>query len=229
MKKCADAPIAIGALVLFAGWLFIGLPMIYAPEGAASRPLGEFLGVKYGEWLLFAATMGLWWATWRLVKSAEKTAERQLRAYVGLERGTVANLTGSGAVVATLAFKNAGQTPAYKLYTWGGMSVRPYPGPSSNLIPKHDPALIRETLILPSATFFRTEKGDIPENVKADIVAGRATLFVYGQIHYEDAFRRTRFVYFRYFCGGGHPNSITHESGVAVGWLVPHQAGNDAD
>jgi hypothetical protein len=40
------------------------------------------LGVKYGEWLLLAATVPLVWATWQLVKSVEKTAERQLRAYV---------------------------------------------------------------------------------------------------------------------------------------------------
>jgi hypothetical protein len=83
MPKTSDGKIALVALIALAGWLLIGLPFLYLPS--EKHVHGEILGVKYGEWLLFAATMGLWWATWRLVKSAEKTAERQLGAYIGIE------------------------------------------------------------------------------------------------------------------------------------------------
>jgi hypothetical protein len=83
MPKDSDAKIALVALIAFAVWLFVGLPLLYLPS--QDHVHGEILGVKYGEWLLFLATMALFWATWRLVTGAEKTAERQLRAYVFLD------------------------------------------------------------------------------------------------------------------------------------------------
>jgi hypothetical protein len=80
MGKTVDEKIALVALIAFAVWLFVVLPLLYLPSQVHVH--GEILEVKYGEWLLFLATMALFWATWRLVKGAEKTAERQLRAYV---------------------------------------------------------------------------------------------------------------------------------------------------
>jgi hypothetical protein len=225
MPKSTEGAFALGGLALLAAWLLVGLPLLYLPSETHAH--GEILGVKYGEWLLFAATMGLWWATWRLVKSAEQTAQRQLRAYIGLEKGTVSNLGGTEKVDATMAFRNAGQTPAYKLHTWGGMSVRPYPGIVEIQSPKRDPARVRESLVVPNASFFRTETGEIPQDIKADIVAGRATLFVYGEVHYEDAFKRKRLYTYRLFCGGGHPHSITQKDGKIIGRLAPHETGND--
>jgi hypothetical protein len=87
MPKMSEGKIAIGALIALAAWLLIGLPLLYLPSEGHVH--GEILDVKYGEWLLFAATMGLWWATWRLVKGADETSERQLRAYVSVEAGAM--------------------------------------------------------------------------------------------------------------------------------------------
>jgi uncharacterized membrane protein len=65
-KPSDDRIIAIVALVALAAWLLIGLPILYLPtEGHVH---GEILGVKYGEWLLFLATVVLAWTTWLLVK-----------------------------------------------------------------------------------------------------------------------------------------------------------------
>ena len=115
MPKISDCRIALFALIAFAAWLFIGLPLLYLPS--QDRVHGEILGVKYGEWLLFLATMGLWWATWRLVRSSEKTAERQLRAYIvvsakGIDiRGPENEVS----VSVQIGVKNTGQTPAHAL------------------------------------------------------------------------------------------------------------------
>jgi hypothetical protein len=115
MFKTSDSKIALVALIALAAWLLIGLPLLYLPiEGHVH---GEILGVKYGEWLLFAATMGLWWATWRLVRSAENTAERQLRAYIVAEPQGV-NIHGPENAVSVsfqIIVKNTGQTPAHDL------------------------------------------------------------------------------------------------------------------
>jgi hypothetical protein len=225
--KISEGRVAIGGLILLAGWLLVGLPLLYLPVDSTAWV--EPLGVKRGEWLLFFATLGLWYATWKLVKGADQTAERQLRAYIGIEKGSVTNLDGEGAVEATLSFLNAGKTPAYKLHSWGGMSVRAYPGPVEIPPPARDPSLTRESLVLPHGCFFRTESGDIPSHIKADIIAGRATLFVYGEVHYLDAFDRKRHFYYRQFCGGGHPNLIMVKEGRTIGRLAPHETGNDAN
>jgi hypothetical protein len=42
----------------------------------------SILGIKPGEWLIGIVTWMLWYATGRLVTGADRTAERQLRAYV---------------------------------------------------------------------------------------------------------------------------------------------------
>jgi hypothetical protein len=122
--------------------------------------------------------------------------------------------------------------PARKLYTFGGMSIRPYPGPVDLPPPERDASTIRRQDILPNASFFRTEKdhdGRISAEIKADILAGRATLFVYGEIHFIDIFNKDRWIYYRSFCGGGFPNSINRRNGKTVGRLTPHEDGNDSN
>jgi hypothetical protein len=47
------------------------------------------LGIKPGEWLLSIITLMLWGATVGLVRGADKTAEKQLRAYVSVESGVM--------------------------------------------------------------------------------------------------------------------------------------------
>jgi len=64
--------------------------------------------------LLFLATAALWWSTRRLVKSAKRSAERQLRAYVTLEGGHIQIINNGAAVEVGVTFKNSGQTPGYQ-------------------------------------------------------------------------------------------------------------------
>jgi hypothetical protein len=113
MLKSLQAFLALIGLALFAFWLYVALPLLYAPDYD-----NEVLGVKYGEWLMFAATVllcvatiGLWWATSTLVKGAEKTAEQQLRAYVMLDRASLKSGEDHRYYI-DLAFKNWGNTPA---------------------------------------------------------------------------------------------------------------------
>jgi hypothetical protein len=62
--------------------------------------------------LLFVATFFLWIATRSLVRGADKTAERQLRAYVFIE-DCIFNEHPAGGWHIHLMVKNSGQTPAY--------------------------------------------------------------------------------------------------------------------
>jgi hypothetical protein len=78
--------------------------------------------------LLFAATLALWWSTRRLVKSGENTAKRQLRAYiVATIKGCDVPETSDGIFTFHLAIKNTGQTPAHELKVISRTDIFDYP------------------------------------------------------------------------------------------------------
>jgi hypothetical protein len=211
MPKTTDCNIALIALIAFAAWFFIALPLIYLPS--QEHVYGEIIGVKYGEWLLFAATMRLWWATWRLVRSAETTAERQLRAYVFAD--TVSIWDGTtldkprpdrenfpGIV---LTWKNTGQTPAGNVISWAQIAVI-------------DPANENTLVVPPLQKLFANHLGAGVTNNKslwfdraltpseiADIRVGAKGIYVYGRIEYVDIFKRSRFSNFRTVYTGVYP------------------------
>jgi hypothetical protein len=81
--------------------------------------------------LLFWATLALWLSTRRLVKGAEATAKRQLRAYVVTKIKDVV-LPGSAVehvFAIRMDIKNAGQTPAYDLRIISRTKFVDYPFP----------------------------------------------------------------------------------------------------
>jgi hypothetical protein len=49
MPKISDCTIALIALIGFAVWLFVCLPLLYLPSH--NQVQGEILGVRYGEWV----------------------------------------------------------------------------------------------------------------------------------------------------------------------------------
>jgi hypothetical protein len=133
MPKASDCRIALVALIAFAAWLFIGLPLLYLP--GESHVHGEILGVKYGEWLLFLATVGLWWATWRLVIGADRTAERQLRAYVSVEPTIVYNFGTAALIMIGVDVQNHGETPAGIIFHDFETALLPNPLPGNFVFP----------------------------------------------------------------------------------------------
>jgi hypothetical protein len=69
----------------------------------------SILGIKPGEWLLSIVTLMLWGATVGLVRSAERTAERQLRAYFDLKSASVLDFVENGQPAVMLGFENVGE------------------------------------------------------------------------------------------------------------------------
>jgi hypothetical protein len=131
LPKISDCRIALFALIAFAAWLFVGLPLLYLPS--QDHVHGEILGVKYGEWLLFLATMGLWWATVRLavegtsasekaIAETRRIGEAQIRAYVDISSSEIffipLGVLGSYAhPMVRITATNTGQSPA-KNFIW---------------------------------------------------------------------------------------------------------------
>lgn len=90
--------------------------------------------------LLVLATFALWWQTRNLVKSAERTAGRQLRAYIGvakmqlvfreveqnpgIKKGEPGWIWGDALL---FAYKNYGLTPAFQVYIHVNWQSIPFP------------------------------------------------------------------------------------------------------
>jgi hypothetical protein len=131
------------------------------------------------------------------VKGAEDTAERQLRAYVGVTSGnvTLELADHSPRLRAMLKMQNAGQTPAYKLGGLGGIKTGVV---FEDAWLQQTTPFAQNSMLIPNAEFayrlFLTEF-----TAPTD---GFDHTFVFGRIEYVDAFGKPRWTDFRFTVGG---------------------------
>jgi hypothetical protein len=174
---------------------------------------------------LAAGTFGLWFATRRLVRSAEKTAERQLRAYVLVDEGSIV-LSQIGFWDIQISFHNFGQTPAYQHSTWIGGEVLPF---SHTGFPQPTQVAQRkgESIVGPTARFhIKTDPIKLVGEEYAEIVSGTKAFFVWGGCDYTDAFEVRRFFIFRMRM---HGLPSASPQGARSWALKPHPIGNEAN
>jgi hypothetical protein len=181
------------------------------------------LGVKPGEWMLSIVTLMLWGATLGLVRGADKNAERQLRAYVSTVQGRVTRFTLDEPVQILVTIKNSGQTPAYEFQHFMAVAMTDNP-PKERMPPikwdkPHVSAMGPGQIV--------TVGGGFPDYVlserdKADIEAGRAAIWAYGEIRYKDAFGVSRSTHFKYCFEGKVVTEIS-------GHMYSAADGNKAD
>ena len=138
---------------------------------------------------LVGATSFLWRATRRLVIGADKTAERQLRAYVFPRKPEIIGLF-SDKPRMTCRIRNFGQTPAYDLNIaatifLGVEPLREVPVPDRFNYPP-------DFALGPSGecVIFR-EAGELNAHQVADIRSGRMAIYFRGIVTYKDAFDGT--------------------------------------
>jgi hypothetical protein len=149
--------------------------------------------------LLAVSTLGLWLATRKLVSSAEKTAERQLRAYMTVKHGNILHekhadgwLLGWHPQVV-----NVGQTPAYDVRVCAMTDIRPDPLPAgTDLIGELEPGPgSRSTVgsgqaVWPalrlSGYISDSELGDLKSQWKA------RSFYIWGTVVYLDVFKKER-------------------------------------
>lgn len=168
-----------------------------------TKVVGIFTGA------LFAATLALCVVSffqWRelhktdetlrdTLKASKESSERQLRAYVFIEK---ADLTLQDRTVSVVLYgKNSGQTPAYKLTSALILTIGPAgevftPPANPNVDGPPLPAVVG-----PGGTFEPRHRMElVPENVP-HFQSGRAVIYAWGQIDYRDAFDQSRYVKFR--------------------------------
>ena len=129
------------------------------------------------------------------------TEIRQLRAYISVVPMITKPETGK-TPVANVIIKNYGQTPAYKFTQVVGIGL----GISFDTLrpPDNYPRLSKATLT-PTDTLGIQTSGAWAFSDKeiSELNSGTKTIWVHGEINYEDTFGIKRFKKYRYFIGGG--------------------------
>jgi hypothetical protein len=174
--------------------------------------------------LLAVATAGLWKATRDLVRGSEKTAERQLRAYVTAEACNIRDAYSNTAVGVSVVIHNFGQTPAYRIarsFDTKIVNATESSPPHLPMRPERDQQT--EGSIGPGAIVLANAGLEpfTPEQ-RAGLGAGSMFLFVYGEIRYTDAFGKPRWTRFRYVYGGKYGTG--EEGSMAIA-----EEGNECD
>jgi hypothetical protein len=173
--------------------------------------------VALGTLGLVAFTATLWWATRKLVKGADETASRQLRAYVGIDRMELdtrnlanahykphepkAGTRSPDAIIATI--RNFGTTPANSVHVWinwGGMPFAErlptdFPYPNYDSVTVGGPTGLRPTWTRPALFPNQvTEQPAFVNDLSGFIGAARGalTMYVWGTISYIDMFKEHR-------------------------------------
>jgi hypothetical protein len=165
-------------------------------------------------------TWRLWRATGELVRGADETAKRQLRAYVSIDSDNVLDANGKAMPGKFgLVMRNCGQTPAHKITHWTFVGVRPFPlkeplpGPPIN-------RLSILSVLHPGLT--RWIIADVPklsDEQRAAILGGTEAIYLWGEVSYLDAFDERRSTTFCFFIN----DDVLEKSRVAH-----YQTGNDA-
>jgi hypothetical protein len=145
-----------------------------------------------GTIILGAATICLAVKTDALVKSAERTAQKQLRAYV-LPFGAIEMEDARiGSVIsANITLKNTGQTPAHKTRVWGGAIYVPHPVPADfhDLPPTDD--VLKPNFVLGPGGEHRAVCGTaapLSREQLQGLKSGTHIILLVGGAIYEDAF-----------------------------------------
>ena len=178
--------------------------------GFVATKEGEDLIVALGTiWIaiftgtLWHATTNLWRSTDRLAFGTERSAERQLRAYVFLDPVDEFTFVRRPSTIATVEVeihvKNLGATPAHEVVadSWMTMDVWPMPQEFSFVGPPGTEPTTKSVLPPGGTVHFHTGTSrPFSDAELAEIQNGNRRLYIFGQIRYTDTFNRPHWTNF---------------------------------
>jgi hypothetical protein len=181
------------------------------------HPLEWAIAIMLFFTLLATATAAYF--TGRQWLTAVDQEQRSLRAYVSVRVESHPDIN-SDHLDLTVVYKNHGQTPAFKMKAWLVMHVDDNPLPRSKLeqIEEH-----RDRMSGDTSTLFPAEErhggtkegfgqvgpqASLSDADRAAIKAGWKTLWLVGDITYEDAFGREHFTHYRLFESGEYMTRV---------------------
>jgi hypothetical protein len=140
---------------------------------------------------LFVATFLLWYA-------GERHSERQLRAYIAIER-TARKGNHDLTPLFDIAFKNCGQTPAYKGRYW--IDVQVHELPLKSILIRSEKAESGKFEMPPTNMFTvsginNPSIASITDQQNREFMEGKLAFYIFGQIDFVDAFDNPRWLKF---------------------------------
>lgn len=147
--------------------------------------------------ILDLATLGLVLFMGIQIKDARRSSERQLRAYVNVEKAEILNF-GQGTVRLRVVVKNSGQTPAYKMQQWTAVVADDLPPTVEFTPPGQGRKPTHHSTLPPGAVYtVLQDYGPLTASHVKKIEDGKAAIWTWGDITYFDAFDRPRQSRFR--------------------------------
>jgi len=139
--------------------------------------------------LLFWATWLLWRAVQKLVKDAERNAERQLRAYLAVIPKSIGGFRPSAVGKIEWSVKNLGQTPAQKIRHRYNLAVLPHPLPPRHKFAEPSREIANTVALLPKDETVLAFEGDpfTAQQVEA-VSRNEARIHCWGHTEYDDIF-----------------------------------------
>jgi hypothetical protein len=155
-------------------------------------------------------------------------AQRQLRAYVLVDNKAINVDQSTNQIGIEIRIKNFGLTPARNISNWVCVAVREFPltsklsnYPTENIISRS--ILVPQGLLFRHGAAFCDDPGlnirALTTDERAAIKKGQKAIYVYGEIHYDDAFVPGRWTHYR---------TMTNDDiGMQVGHTADPEEGND--
>jgi hypothetical protein len=158
------------------------------------------------------------------VEVTEKTANRELRAYVGAHANYIFRFDLEHPVEVRFAISNFGQTPALKIRSKGLVRVCTHPLPAEfvfpipSLPPPKEDLAGSSSVLFPQAPFSIVVGPDLPtsnEEIEAAIVGVEKRIYIFARVEYEDIFEKSHLTTICVSVVGG-PNLRKVSQGVEV-------------
>ncbi len=152
-------------------------------------------------------------------KISRETAKQELRAYVFAARAVLSK--GENFFKATVTIQNFGQTPAYKFDHFAIIEGTDNPRTAPFIEGEID---VERTACIPPGSHVGIvcESNPIPAELMGTIESGRAILWVWGEVYYEDAFGQRQSTTYRFMYNGA--TAGTQGDGV----MMADRDGNEA-
>jgi len=170
---------------------------------------------------LFLATVALWLATRRLVRTSQNTAVQQLRAYVFAKPDDPIPFDPSKILRVPVKVRNFGQTPAYGLTSALYIGFYRFPLDSPLDMPIYDTMASKSPLAPGEYVTQYAVLTDRLNQTEINIIkSSKAAIFVSGELVYHDAFKKRRRTTF-----------CLYSTGIAFmhGEFACYNEGNEAD
>jgi hypothetical protein len=182
-----------GPILISLTWLLNGL---HKYEGAIVAIFTIILAVFTGR--LWYSTDKLWGATKNLVEGSERTAERQLRAYVQIKDVLMSLMNTEYDPNIDIVIKNFGQTPARQIVNTFNVKFAFQPRDEDFTLDsatKGEVSDLAPGQRVNSQTTIRVKKWN---EMKPALTVRKMAFYVFGRIDYIDAFNEPRWTEYRF-------------------------------